>query len=108
MGQVTLFEMWGVVISYALSVNAVLYLLVGLIASILHAKKIVLVVLFTIASGILGVFLTFFLAAVPSLLLAGLYKSVDSSMSAIEAVILGCSQGVVIALLNAGVFHRLL
>lgn len=108
MRYVTLRDMWGAVIWYTLGVNVFFYLLVGLIASILHAKKILQVVFLTTLSIILGAITAFVLAAVPSILLAALFTTVPSPMSHLEAVVLGCGQGLIIAMLSAGVFHRLL
>lgn len=108
MRYVTLFTMWRAVMVYTLGINTVLYLFVGLIAAILHARSVFRVILLTILSALLGVLTAVVLAAVPSLLLAALYKTVPSPMSAVEAIVLGCGQGLIIAMLNAGLFHRLL
>lgn len=108
MRYVTLFTMWRAVMVYTLGVNTVLYLFVGLVAAILHARSVIRVILLTILSAMLGVLTAIVLGAVPSLLLAALYKTVPSPMSTIEALVLGCGQGVIIVMLNAGLFHRLL
>lgn len=108
MRYATLFTMWRAVMVYTLGINAMLYVLVGLIASVLHTRSILRVVLMTLGSGLLGVLTAVLLASVPSLLVAALYKTVPSTMGAVEAIVLGCGQGVIIAMLNVGLFHRLL
>lgn len=102
----SVFEMWRALILYTLGVNAVLYLLVGLIASRQTGTP-VRMVLFTILALLVGIVITFLHGAVPSLLIASLYVNVPSDMSHVEAVVLGCGQGVIIAMYNAGCFHRL-
>eukprot|EP00174_Griffithsia_okiensis_P000106 GO255439.1.p3 GENE.GO255439.1~~GO255439.1.p3 ORF type:complete len:109 (+),score=20.01 GO255439.1:42-329(+) len=93
---------------YTIGVNASLYVLVALISSILHARTLLRILFLPLLSGLLGVIFALALGAVPTLLLAALYRSVPSVMSPIEAVAIGCGQGLVIAMLNAGFFHRIL
>lgn len=101
-------DMWQRLISYASFINASLYLLVALIASVLHARKLWRVVILTFLGALAGVLITFLLAGIPSLLLATIYRLLDTSMSDADAVVIGCAQGAVIAMLSAGIFHRIL
>lgn len=108
MRYTTVISMWRVVLLYTLGVNAVLYFLIGLIASMLHIRGPLKAATLTVGAALFGVVTAAVLGAVPSLLLAALYNAIPSDMSAVEAVVFGCAQGLVIAMLNAGFFHRLL
>ena len=100
--------MWLQLMSYTTVINAILYFLIGLITSILHARKLWRMTLVNVFTTIAGATIAFFLSAPPSLILAAIYSSLHTSMSDIDAITLGCCQGLVVAMLSAGVFHRIL
>lgn len=104
----SIFQMWQKLITYAIGINGVLYVIVGFIAALLHMRMSIRVVLITIVSGLLGAFVAFMLAAVPSLIISAIYDNVNSNMTDTEAAVLGCSQGVAVTMLNAGLLHRIL
>lgn len=100
--------MWQRLISYASLINASLYLFVSLIASVLHARKLWRVVVLTVLGTVVGILITLLLAGIPSLLLATTYRILETPMSDVDAIVIGCAQGAVIAMLSAGIFHRIL
>lgn len=112
----TILDMWGRLSRYAIGINGFLYLIIGLIAASLHTRlkfrtipvALPIVIPVAIVSAIIGAFIAFVLAAIPSLIIAAIYNNVHSNMTDVEAVVLGCSQGAVISMLNVGVFHRIL
>lgn len=85
-----------------------LYLLLGLSAAILHIPRPQHFLLFILLSALLGLTTAAALGIVPALLIAALYKAVPLAMPRFHALLWGCGQGVLITMLNAGMFHRLL
>lgn len=108
----TILDMWGRISGYAVCVNGILYLTIGLIAASLHThlniRTIRVVLPIVILVAVIGATITFVLAAIPSLIIAAIYDNVNSNMTDVEAVVLGCSQGAIISMLNVGLFHRIL
>lgn len=108
----TILGMWRRIATYTIGINGILYLIVGLIAASLHTRcgyRVILIALpIAIASAVVGAIIAFVLAAIPSLIIAAIYDNVNSKMTDVEAVVLGCSQGAVITMLNVGLFHRIL
>ena len=104
----SMLDMWWVVLLYALAVNTLLYLLLGFVAAVLHSRTLFRLLLVPLASAIIGLLVGALLSTVPSLLVASLYRLVPSPMSTAEAAVIGCGQGIIIAMLSAGFFHRLL
>lgn len=112
----TILDMWGRISGYAIGVNGILYLIIGLIAASLQTHLNIrtipvvlpIVIPAAVVSAVIGAFITFVLAAIPSLIIAAIYNNVNSNMTDVEAVVLGCSQGVIISMLNVGLFHRIL
>ena len=100
--------MWLQLMSYTTVINAIPYFLIGLIISILHARKSWRMTLVNVFTTIAGATIAFFLSAPPSLILTAIYYSLHTSMSDIDAITLGCCQRLVVAMLSAGVFHRIL
>lgn len=102
----TTFDIWKVVMLYTLSLNAAIYLLLGISAALVHHRAMMRVLLIAFAVAVFGLLSAAGMAAVTTLLLAAFYTTLDARMSSLEALIFGCGQGVFIALLNAGFFHR--
>eukprot|EP00177_Eucheuma_denticulatum_P004949 GFKZ01008996.1.p1 GENE.GFKZ01008996.1~~GFKZ01008996.1.p1 ORF type:complete len:108 (+),score=7.43 GFKZ01008996.1:344-667(+) len=100
--------MWRQILLNTLVVTAAIYALLGFSAAIRHARPLYRIPIVTLASSLLGLTTAAALGAVPALLIAALYASIPYSMPSFHALLWGCGQGLLIALLNAGIFHRLL
>lgn len=104
----TVFHMWRAVLLYTIFVTTGLYTLLGLSASILHAGRLYRVLIVTLISAFVGLVTAVALGATPAIIIAGLYAALPYNMPRFHAILWGCGQGLVIAMLNAGFFHRLL
>ncbi|PXF45615.1 hypothetical protein BWQ96_04620 [Gracilariopsis chorda] len=104
----TVLSMWRAVFLNTLAFPVFLFIIVGLVASLLHLNKLAHIVLVTILSAFIGLAVSALLAAVPSLLIAAIYSSIPADMSSVEAAVLGSAQGVAIGMLNSGILHRVL
>lgn len=109
----TILDMWRSVLQYTLAVNTFLFTICGLAATVIHVTgpsetRSPRWVLSALCAPILGVVIGFILGSVPAFLLAAVYFNVPAKMSEYAALGWGCGQGFLIALLNAGVFKRII
>lgn len=104
----TVSEMCRAVFLYTVFVTIGLYILLGLSASVLHARRLSRALLVTLISALVGLATAAALGSIPALLIAALYAALPFSMPFFHAVLWGCGQGLLIAMLNAGLFHRIL
>lgn len=101
-------EIWRAVFLPTLGVTTATYTLMSVFATLLHRPRFLLSVLLILAVMAFGLITAATLGAVPSLLIAAVYVTVPSEMTTIEAIVIGCAQGLLISMLTAGIFHRLL
>lgn len=99
---------WRGIMTYVTAINAILYLLIGLVAAALHAKRPHRVLLTAVLTTLVGIAIAVVLASIPTYLIAAMYRHFSFRITDFEVIVLGCTQGVIIATLNLGVFHRLL
>lgn len=100
--------MWLAILLYTVFVTTGLYTFLGFSAAVLHAGSIPRTVVVTVVSAVVGLGTAVALGAPPALIISGLYTALPYDMPRFHAILWGCGQGLVITMLNVGLFHRLL